>query len=204
MPIMPSTVYKKDKALIEACVQGESGSWDEFIREYDRLLQSIAFRFHRQLSTVGLDADDLKGHIYEKLLENGCKRLLAWKGRAKFSTFLTMVVRNLALDFLARHTKGPFLERRDDIAEQDDNSKSIEEMELTQNQLSVLRETLHELPDRQAVVLRMRLEGKTLREISRALIKPVGTISVENSRAMKTLRAKLRVRYPELWEGENL
>ncbi|HIA47899.1 MAG TPA: sigma-70 family RNA polymerase sigma factor [Candidatus Hydrogenedentes bacterium] len=201
---MSSTVYKKDKALIEACIHGESGSWDEFIREYGRLLRSIAYGFERQLSMVGLDADDLKGHIYEKLLENGCGRLLAWKGRAKFSTFLVMVVRNLALDFLAKHTKGPFLERPVDIPEQGDTAVSIEEMELTRNQLSVLRDALMELPERQGVVLRMRLEGKTLREISYALNRPAGTISVENSRATKALRKKLRIRFPELWEGEDL
>jgi RNA polymerase sigma factor (sigma-70 family) len=199
---MSSTVYKKDKALIEACIQGDSGSWNDFIREYDRLLQSIALGFHRQLSLVGLDADDLKGHIYEKLLENGCRRMLAWKGRAKFSTFLVMVVRNLALDFLAKHTKGPFLERPVNIPEQGYNTVSVEETDLTQSQLSVLRDALMELPDRQGVVLRMRLEGKTLREISRALNRPAGTVSVENSRATKTLRTKLRVRFPELWEGE--
>jgi RNA polymerase sigma factor (sigma-70 family) len=200
---MPSTTYKKDKAIIEACVQGESGSWNEFIREYDRLLISIVFRFSRQLSTVGLDAEDLKGHVYEKLLDNGCKRLLAWKGRAKFSTFLVVIARNLALDYIAKHTKGPLLERSDDIPEQENATTPIEDMELAQSQISVLAEALHELPEKQAVILRMRLEGRSLREIAKALNKPIGTVSVENSRALENLRTKLQKSHPELWQGRD-
>jgi DNA-directed RNA polymerase specialized sigma24 family protein len=46
------------------------------------------------------------------------------------------------------------------------------------------------------------MEGKTLREIAKALNRPVGTVSVENSRILKTLQKKLRLRHPDLWEGE--
>lgn len=199
---MPSTSYKKDHALIEACVQGVSGSWNEFVGEYDRLMQSIVYGFQRQLSRFGLDAEDLKGHIYEKLLENGCKRMLAWKGHAKFSTYLVMVVRNLSLDFLAKHTKGPVAERFDVIPEPGDEAMPIAEIDLTEHQMAALQTTLGELPDRQVLILRLRLEGKSLREIALTQKIHLGTVSVENSRAMKMLRTKLRLRHPELWEEE--
>ncbi len=172
------------------------------MRDYDRLILSIAFRYQRQLTTVGLDADDLKGHIYEKLLENGCGRMLAWKGKAKFSTFLVMVARNLAMDFIAMHTKGAALKTGDDIEEQGAEDAGLEETDLSENQLLVLKDILDELPDSQAVIIRMRMEGKTLREIAKALNRPVGTVSVENSRILKTLQKKLRLRHPDLWEGE--
>ena len=198
---MPSTDYDKDKALVEACVQGDSNSWAMFEREYGRLLQSIVYRFNRQLSAVGLDSDDLKGHIYEKLLDDSCRRIRAWKGRAKFSTYLVMVSRNLALDYMERQTRGPAMDRYDDIPEQGSDDVAVADREWSDRRLEVMVEGLAELPERQAVILRMRMEGQTLREIARNLHRPVGTISVESSRAMERLRNLLTQRHPELWEG---
>lgn len=198
---MPSTDYEKDRELVEACVRGDSNGWMEFERAYGRLLRSIVYRFDRQLSVVGLDAEDLKGHIYEKLLDDSCRRMRAWKGRAKFSTYLVMVSRNLALDFLEQQTRGPAMERYDDMPEQGSDDESVADREWTDQRVAVMVEGLNSLPERQAVILRLRMEGQTLREIATNLNKPVGTISVESSRAMERLRMTLTQRHPELWEG---
>ena len=137
---MPSTKYEKDRELVEACVRGESNSWTRFEQEYGRLLQSIVFRFDKQLSAVGLDAEDLKSHIYEKLLDDSCRRMRAWKGRAKFSTYLVMVSRNLALDFLERQTRGPAMERYDDMPERGADGVSVADREWTDRRLEVMVE----------------------------------------------------------------
>lgn len=198
---MPSTDYEKDRELVDACVRGESNGWLLFEREYGKLLLSIVYRFDKQLSRVGLDADDLKSHIYEKLLDDSCRRMRAWKGRAKFSTYLVMVSRNLALDYLERQTRGPAMERYDDMPEYGTDDVSVADREWTDQRLAVMVDALANLPERQAVILRMRMEGQTLREIARNLNRPVGTVSVESSRAMERIRTILTQRHPELWEG---
>ena len=56
----------------------------------------------------------------------------------------------------------------------------------------LLHKAIQELPPNQALIMCLRLKGKTLRKIADITNRPVGTISVENSRALEKLRAAMK------------
>ena len=67
----------------------------------------------------------------------------------------------------------------------------LAEAEETAAQHAALRTAIAALPEKQALILKLRIEGKSLRDIAELLNRPVGTISVENSRAMARVRTHL-------------
>jgi RNA polymerase sigma factor (sigma-70 family) len=64
-----------------------------------------------------------------------------------------------------------------------------EEPEWDAQRLDALRSALEQLPEKQSIIVRLRLQGKTLNDIAAITKRPLGTIAVENSRALSKLRS---------------
>lgn len=156
--------------------------------QYRRLIRSTSAQLRRRYEVASIDTDDLEHHIYQKLLEDDRRRIRAWKGRARFSTYLVQVTRNLVMDYYALRNKGPLADEYEAstegrVVEHD----AGEEEEQVQRRMA-FEKTLKALPEKQALLIRLRLEGKTLTEIAAITRRPLGTVSVENSRALAKLR----------------
>ncbi len=189
---MSSTLYKKDLWLITACVEGDPEGWNRFIDAYGRLIRATVRKLFRVQIAPGSDVEDIENYVYEKLLEDGCRRLSAWSGRAKFSTYLVQVVRNLVLDHLKKEKRGPRVTLRADLSKLPDELDHPLDRELQRERKELLHKAIQELPPNQALIMCLRLKDKTLREIAGITNRPVGTISVENSRALEKLRAAMK------------
>jgi len=187
---MPSNFYRDESALIEACLAGHPEAWDQFTVQYRRLIRSTAARVRARYQSVSADTDDLESHIYQRLLENDRRRIRAWQGRARFSTYLVQVTRNLAMDYYDLRNQRPVPEEYQTQMEESYVGEALEEQELQQARKDAFRQALDELPAKQAILIRLRLEGKTLNEIAAITGRPLGTISVENSRAIEKIRSK--------------
>lgn len=181
-------MHESERELIDACLAGAPEAWGEFKQRYQRLIRSAAVR------TASVDEatlDDLEATVYQKLLEDRCRRMRAWQGRARFSTYLVQVTRNLVLDWVDTQKRtlqaAPMDERPEAAGETHDFGAEEEAAVLAR----ALHAAIRALPERQAVIMRMRLEGKSLRDIAALLGRPVGTISVESSRAMEKMRVLL-------------
>jgi RNA polymerase sigma-70 factor (ECF subfamily) len=181
-------VYDADPDLIAACIGGEPEAWLAFKERYQRLIRATIAR------TTAVDdatVEDLESMVYQKLLEDRCRRMRAWRGRARFSTYLVQITRNLVLDWVDQQ------KRRIVTTSLEENGYSVGiapdygAEEETAEQVKALHAALRALPPKQAMILRLRIEGKSLREIARLLGRPVGTVSVENSRAMHRMRVLL-------------
>lgn len=183
-----ASYWAEDKALVEACTRGDSRGWRDFIEKYERLIQSTVAGFRRQAQAKSYDTNDLVGLVYEKLLEDNCRRLRAWRGRAKLSTYLVQITRNLLIDKVVRGGVEPPHASLDASVDRYGEDPVVGKDESTEIKLLLMQEAMGELPERQVVILRLRLEGKSLRDIARVLGKPVGTVSVENSRALARIR----------------
>ena len=193
---MTSHLYKTDNELIEACLAENPAAWERFMTQYRRLIRSTAAQLRRRYEVASIDTDDLEHHIYQKLLEDDRRRIRAWQGRARFSTYLVQVTRNLVMDYYALRNKGPLAEEYQ-VCEQVEYDAGEDEH---QSQRRVAFEAaLKSLPEKQALLIRLRLEGKTLNEIAEITRRPLGTVSVENSRAL----AKLRVAILALMNEQN-
>lgn len=197
---MSSTLYKKDLWIITACVEGDSEGWNRFIDAYGRLIRATVLKLFRTQIAPSSDVEDIENHVYEKLLEDRCRRLSAWRGRAKFSTYLVQVVRNIVIDHLRKENRGPRVTLTDDLSKFPGQPDHPLDREVQRERKEQLHKVIKALPPNQALIMCLRLEGKTLREIADITNRPIGTISVENSRALRKLRAAMK----DLADGEEV
>ena len=88
----------------------------------------------------------------------------------------------------------------DDLSKFPDEQDHPLDRELERERKELLHKAIQELPPNQALIMCLRLKGNTLRKIADITNRPVGTISVENSRALE----KLRVAMKELADDEEI
>lgn len=183
-------MYESEAELIGACIEGIPDAWVAFKERYQTLIRAVVVRTSAVDDTT---IDDLEALVYQKLLEDRCRRLRNWRGRARFSTYLVQVTRNQVLDWVdtqKRTLSAAPMDERSDAAVASVDFAADEE---TATQYAALRQAIQTLPEKQAVIMRLRIEGHSIRDIAQLLHRPVGTISVENSRAMVRVRALLEL-----------
>ncbi len=181
-------MYESEQELISACIEGDPNAWSALKQRYQRLIRATVAR------TSAVDEatlEDLEALVYQKLIEDGCRRLRNWRGRARFSTYLVQVTRNQVLDWVDTQKRTLPTQPMDERSDAPTASEDYAAMEEAKLHADLLHEAIRALPEKQAVIMRLRIEGKSLRDIAQLLKRPVGTISVENSRAMERLRAAL-------------
>lgn len=181
-------MYECETELIAACIAGDPDAWGEFKTRYQRLIRATIVRTSAVDDTI---VDDLESTTYQKMLEDRCRRLRAWRGRARFSTYLVQVTRNLVLDWVDAQKRTLATAPMDDRPEMAGDAPDYGFDEEAAAQLKALQGAIAALPEKQAVIMRLRIEGKSLREIAGLLGRPVGTVSVESSRAMERMRTLL-------------
>ena len=187
-----------EAALLSACVSGEEAGWRRFTETYGGLIRATVRTACRRWKAPEAEIEDLESHVYEKLVEDRYRRLRMWRQESAFPTYLVQIVKRLAIDhfkYVARRTDG--LGFRDDQADLA-MTPSLPEDFGTAEELDRMRRAIDALPDRQAKVMKLRLEGKSLREVASILALPQGTVFSDNARALETLRKAL---YPDPDDG---
>lgn len=188
---MASITDRTERDLVLACANGAADDWEDFVRRYDRHIRLTVEAVRRRYDAPRCETDDMVAAVYERLLEDRCRRLRAWEERSKFATYLVLVARRLCLDYIRKHNKDFGVDRFDDILDQPAGGGAPDDEAARKARLDALRAAIDALPPKQALIMRMRLEGHSLRKIAEVLKLPFGTVSVENSRALETLRKTL-------------
>jgi RNA polymerase sigma factor (sigma-70 family) len=89
-------LFSNDFHLLQAVIAGDVAGWQKFVLKYANVI-------YRAIDKYCDDYDEKMAvflHILEKLREECFSRLSRFEGNAKLSTWLTVVSRHLALDFL--------------------------------------------------------------------------------------------------------
>ena len=86
---------EKDSRLVALCAAGDEASWDRFLDEYGGLIYRIIGNYRRNQQ----DVRELFIHVIENLWHDGARRLRAWEGRSRFSTYLAAVTSRLCIDY---------------------------------------------------------------------------------------------------------
>lgn len=191
---MSSNQYSEEQSLVNACVAGQADAWDSFMQRYDRLIRATIVNSGARWGAGRNEKDDIVGHVYEKLLENDYRRLSAWRQRSSFSTYLVQVSKNLCFDYLRAHRRR--MERQIQMNEEEiqhciEQSARQAKDAASGEKLERLQAAIDKLPPKQALIMVLRLEGKSLRAIAKVLKLPHGTVFGENSRAIEMLRRML-------------
>jgi len=88
--------FNNDANLLKSVIAGDVASWQKFVSKHAKYI-------YRAIGAYCDDYDEKMAvflHILEKLREDRFSRLGRFEGKAKLSTWLTVVARRLALDFL--------------------------------------------------------------------------------------------------------
>jgi RNA polymerase sigma-70 factor, ECF subfamily len=184
------TALDADSILVERCLEGDQGSWEDLVKVHTRRVYAICYRF------VGKDeeAQDLTQEVFLRIF----KTLRSFRaGEGSFAVWLTRLTRNLLIDNY-RRTKG---ERMTDSLET--QLPMIEETSLaggrTDGMLAgreaseLLQAALQKLsPElREAVILR-DLQEMEYREIATTLSVPEGTVKSRLNRGRAELARILK------------
>lgn len=185
-----NSVLEAELNLIERCLAGEQGAWEEMLKTYTRRVYAIAYRF------TGRDneAQDLTQDVFLRVF----KTLSSFRaGEGSFTVWLTRLTRNLLVDHYRRtksdrvtdaiEDKLPLLEERTAQSSRTDGLLAGREAgELLQAGLKKLSPEL-----REAVILR-DLEELEYREIAKVLDVPEGTVKSRLNRGRAELARVLR------------
>lgn len=179
-----------ESQLVERCLQGEQGAWDDLVRTYTKRVYAICFRFTNRDS----EAQDLTQEVFLRIFRTlGSFRA----GEGSFTVWLTRLTRNLLVDHYRRtkhdrvtdaiEEKLPVLEEKRSSATRTDSLLAARETsEMVQAALERLSPEL-----REAVILR-DLQDMEYREIAHALSVPEGTVKSRLNRGRAELARVLR------------
>lgn len=188
----PGTVRRLDSEiiLVERCLSGEQGAWDEMVKLYTRRVYSVCYRFTNKDS----EAQDLTQDVFLRVF----KTLASFRaGEGSFSVWLMRLTRNLLVDHYRRtkhervtdalEDKLPVLEERTSAHSRTEGLLAGREAgELLQAALEKLSPEL-----RETVILR-DLEEMEYREIAQVLSIPEGTVKSRLNRGRAELARVLK------------
>jgi RNA polymerase sigma-70 factor, ECF subfamily len=176
--------------LIERCLGGEQGAWEDLIKTYSRRVYAICFRFTNSAN----ESQDLTQEVFLRVF----KSLGSFRAtEGCFTVWLTRLTRNLLVDFYRRtkHDRltdgiddklGVLEERAAQGSRTDGLLAGREAGELLQAALQKLSPEL-----REAVILR-DLQELEYREIAKVLNVPEGTVKSRLNRGRAELVRVLR------------
>jgi len=179
-----------ETSLIERCLSGEQGAWEEMVKVHTKRVYGICYRF----TSRDNEAQDLTQDVFLRVFKSlGSFR----SGEGSFVVWLTRLTRNLLVDHYRRtkqervtdalEDKLPVLEERTaQFSRTDGLLAGREAGELLQTALQKLSPEL-----REAVILR-DLQDMEYREIARVLSVPEGTVKSRLNRGRAELARVLK------------
>lgn len=180
-----------DETLMSQAARGDVGAFGQLVERHQNRLRRFLYRYVRDEHT----ATEIAQEAFMKAYEQRHR----WVPRAKFTTWLFTIGRNLCIRELRKLSRRPYLESAatqeaqeflDTLPHQGIGPEEL--TGLTERHREAL-EALAELPEiyRETVVLRI-FEGLPYAEIGAIMDAPAGRLRVRMHEALKKLREKLR------------
>ena len=183
MSIEPPPAPAPVNELVERCLAGDQGAWEEIVRLHRRKVFNIAYKF------VGKhdEAEDLAQEIFLKIF----KSLGTFDRRANFQTWLISVSRNLCIDhYRSIRKERETIDREIDANELTPASNEPGPMASLEHRdrVALLRGALEKLPAtlRSAVLMR-DIQELSYQEIAHKLHLPEGTVKSRINRGRTEL-----------------
>jgi RNA polymerase sigma-70 factor (ECF subfamily) len=181
-----STVYT-DEQLIQSLRRGEQWAMSVLYDRYARLVFSLALKILQDRGA----AEEAVQEVFVKIWRR-CKEYDAERG--KFSSWLTGIAHNHAIDELRRRRVRPAAseEETDEMNEVIDVAPAPLEIALQNLEHLRILDALGEIPAEQRQPIEMAyFEGFTQQEISEKLGEPLGTIKTRMRLGMQKLKSLL-------------
>lgn len=178
----------RDALLVKAVLAGDARSFERLMILYKKRVAALGMSFFKNES----DTDDFVQDVFIKAYRS----LSTFKGEAMFSTWLTRIAYNMAINAVSRRKEYLPLSAEEQLASR---ALSPEEEQIQRTTAESVREAIRNLPERYAVCVEMYffydIPYHNIEEITGI---PENTIKSHIFRAKKILREKLK----ELNENE--
>jgi RNA polymerase sigma-70 factor (ECF subfamily) len=179
-----------DEELVERSVQGDSESFNQLVLRWERSIYALAYR------TLGRDED--ARDVCQETFLRAYRGLHAFKGQAKFSSWLYRIALNLCRDAMRRERRAPLVAVPEGIdptelaAQQPSLAPSVEDLvaqaELGRHVAAVMRR----LPeDQRTAILLKEYHGLTFQEIAEVTGCPLSTAKTRVYQGLTVLRREL-------------
>ena len=183
-----STPAEQDDAqLVADCKDGDQDAFSLLVQRYQRRVFNLAFRMLQDYEEAN--------EITQDAFLAAWQGLPAFRGEARFSTWLHRIAYNCALRQLELRKRDQALQFalqaeqtlvREDEVQADMSLETLANQELVQEQLS-------QLPTKYRIVLILRhLQDMTYEEMAEVLTMPIGTIKTHLFRARNLLKERLQ------------
>lgn len=179
-----------DAQLVERCLQGDEGAWEDLVKAHTRRVYAICYRFTGKDS----EAQDLTQDVFLRVFKS-VKSFRA--GEGSFAVWLTRLTRNLLIDHYRRSKMDRATDSIEDQLGVMENRAAIEgrtDAVLAGREASeVLQGALAKLsPELRETVILRDLEEMEYREIAQVLAVPEGTVKSRLNRGRAELARILR------------
>ncbi|MEM1202576.1 MAG: sigma-70 family RNA polymerase sigma factor [Acidobacteriota bacterium] len=187
-----------DQELIRRVLDADPEAEEELVRRCRGLAVGLA------RGRYGLDAERAE-EVYqmtiERLWDNDRRALAAWRGRGRFSTYLTVIVTRLCQQLLAGEQKTPAAVDLDGAENAPSPSPGPDVDAAEEERRRCVASAMDELRPRDRLVLSLRFfDEREPAEIGRLLGLRGGAVRKAIFDALGRLRTQVSRRHPELFE----
>ena len=184
-------------AVIQRCLAGDQGAWEQIVRQHWRKVFNIAYKFTAKHD----EAEDLTQDVFLKIF----KSLNTFDRRANFQTWLVSVSRNLCIDhYRSVRKERETIDRDVDAGELSPVAQTVSPIAALEHRdrVQLLKKALHQLPPalREAVLLR-DIQELSYQEIAERQHLPEGTVKSRINRGRTELARQIRRLRDELETG---
>jgi RNA polymerase sigma-70 factor, ECF subfamily len=194
-PAKPSSTYHTDnvvlsdldRTLLNRCLAGASGAWEDFLDRYLPLLvhvvnETAKLRFDRLPDQW---RDDVVAEVLLTLVDNQFEVLRQFQGQSSLGTYLVVVARRVAVRKI-----GKLRRLNTAMIVSEPTSSNDNGIEALLEQSEQVQHLLGKLPDTEAQVIRMfHLEHRSYAEISSHMGIPENTVGPLLSRARTRMKS---------------
>jgi RNA polymerase sigma-70 factor (ECF subfamily) len=178
-----------DEELVARTVAGDSDSFNQLIKRWERPIYALAYR------VIGRDED--ARDVCQETFLRAFRALPGFKGQAKFSSWLYRITLNLCRDWIRRQKRTPVVSAPEgidivELASEQGPVESIEDLVARKQLSQTVGEAMRLLPDEQrtAIILK-EYHGLTFQEIADLQGCPLSTVKTRLYQGLSVLRRQL-------------
>jgi RNA polymerase sigma-70 factor (ECF subfamily) len=178
-----------DEELVARSIRGDSESFNELILRWERPIYALAYR------TIGREEE--ARDVCQETFLRAFRALPAFRGQAKFSSWLYRIALNLCRDWARKERRAPIAQLPEDVDLMDlaaatEPGGSIEDLVARKELSRRVEQAMAKLPEEQrtAIILK-EYHGMTFQEIADLVGCPLSTVKTRLYQGLTVLRREL-------------
>ena len=173
--------------LVDRCRRGDGLAWEALVRRFQSRVFAVAWHYMRNAE----EARDMAQEVFVRVY----RKMGSFQGGDAFLPWLLRLARNACIDRLRRErSRTPAseipIENANEVAS---GGPSPEDASAAEQDKRLLHRALNRMSDKnREIILLKEIQGLKMKEISRMLSVPIGTVKTRSHRARIELATRVR------------